>query len=62
MGVASPNIEPRPNNLAKMHNFYRTTNDVIRFLCYLHWFKIQKNVPEDSIPDLQCSLPQVICS
>ena len=60
MGVAGPNIEPRPYNLAKMHNFYRSTNDVIRPLCYLHWFKIQKNLPEDSIPGVQCSLKRPI--
>ena len=57
MGVAGPNIEPCPYNLAKMHNFYRSTNDVIRLFCYLHWFSIQKNLPEDSIPDVQCSMP-----
>ena len=50
MGVAGPNIEPRQYNLAKMHNFYRSTNDVIRTLFYLHWFQIYKNLPEDSIP------------
>ena len=56
MGVANPNIEPGPYNLEKMHKFYRSTNDVIRPLCYLHWFQIQKNLPEDSIPGVQCSL------
>ena len=50
MSVAGPNVESHPYNLAKMHNFYRSTNDVIRPLCYLHWFQIQKNMPEDSIP------------
>ena len=50
MGVAGPKIEPRPYNLAKIHNFNRSTNDVIRPLCYLHWFYIQKNLIEDSIP------------
>ena len=28
MGMVGPNIEPRPYNLAKMHKFYRSTNDV----------------------------------
>ena len=50
MGVADPNTTPRSYNMAKMHNFDRSTNDVIRPLCYLHWFQIQKNLPEDSIP------------
>ena len=59
MGMAGPNIEPRPYNLAKMHNFYRSTNDVIRPLCYIHWFQIQKNLPEHSIPGVQCSLTYV---
>ena len=37
MGVADPDIEPGPYNLAKMHYFYRSTNDVIWPICYLHW-------------------------
>ena len=53
MGMAGPNIEPPPHNLAKMHNFDRSTNDVIRPFCYLHWFQIQKNLPEDSIQGAQ---------
>ena len=56
MGVADPNNEPCPYNLAKMHNFDRSANDVIRPFCYLHWFQIQKNLPEHSIPGVQCSL------
>ena len=56
MGVAGPNVESRLYDLAKMHNFYRSTNDYISPLCYLHWSKIQKNLPEDSIPGVQCSL------
>ena len=27
---AGPNIEPHPYDLAKMHNFYRCTIDVLR--------------------------------
>ena len=29
MGVAGPNIELRPSNLVKMHNFHRCTIDVL---------------------------------
>ena len=48
--MADPNIEPHPYDLAKMHNFYRCTNDVIRPLCYLKYFHTWKNLLGVSIP------------
>ena len=48
--MAGPNIEPRPYDLAKMHNFYKCTNDVIRPLYYLQWVQIWKNLLRVSIP------------
>ena len=56
MGMAGPNVELRPYNLAKMHKIHKSTKVVTRPLCYLHWFQIQKNLPEDSIPGVQYSL------
>ena len=48
--MAGPNIEPHPYDLAKMHNFYRCTNDVIRPLYYLQQLQIWKNLLRVSIP------------